>query len=290
MKITALLLVFIVMHSHAVNIHPIVYRADSRKIADISAAGGMFPWGLDHLDPDTDLIHHFEGESLEERGSVFVSTSSSLAQVIQHASSLARPNSEEPYDHSFVTYIYAIRPTQDFYDVEASILNRRNALPNESPLRTRLDRLLHDYGGMEELVAVNGIPFDRIIGFIRIDGNMLNRYGVSPGSPLLSETHWSNRWERAGTRYETRYNIQGSSPQPYPIVAVNAEPTGSRRVVRNGTERDVPLSFSCKGVGEHGAKRSKRALARACRDHQTLTLSSEIYDRGLFLALTDTVP
>lgn len=291
MRTVVFLLAFFILPGHVIiKTYPIVYRADSRHIDALSQAGELFPWGREHSVPDTDLIRHFEGESLEERGSIFVSTSSSLAEVIRHAASLARPNSEEPFDRAFSTFVYAIRPADNFYNVEASIVDRRNTLPRDASLRTRLDRLLHDYGGMEELVAVNGIPFDRILNYIRIDGELLNHYGVSPGSPILSETYWINRWEKAGTRYNTSYDRQTSSPQPYSIVAINAEPTGSRLMVRNGTEDEVPLSFSCKGVGDRSATRPKRAIGSFCLPQQSLRLYSAFYDRGLLLALTETVP
>lgn len=231
--------------------YDMVYRADSRDIREIAETGGMFPWPGETL--DNDLLHHFEGESVEGRVSAFVSTTSSLAQAVQHAASLARPNSEEPFDEDFSTHIYAIRPAGNFYDVEAALSHARDNAAPDSTQRVRLNLLLRDYGGMDELVALNGFRADRILRYAVLDGSMLNRYGVAAGSPLLSDGFWADRWLTEGTRYDRAFDHDTSASAYYPGVAIHSSPTGVRQVIRNGSQPDVPLAFACDSVAQgHG--------------------------------------
>ncbi|MGO4612399.1 hypothetical protein AB4142_39280, partial [Variovorax sp. 2RAF20] len=60
------------MVSLAVNPVTVVYRADDRTLSQVKEAGGMRPWR--EGTPDDDLAHHFEGESIEDHSSNFVST------------------------------------------------------------------------------------------------------------------------------------------------------------------------------------------------------------------------
>lgn len=69
----------------------IVYRVDNRTMTEIEQSRGM--WSLREGTPDNYLIHPFEGESIEDRTSNLVSTTSSIIAAIEHAISLARPNS-----------------------------------------------------------------------------------------------------------------------------------------------------------------------------------------------------
>lgn len=240
------------VHANAAPTYDLVYRADSRDMHEIAETGGMFPWPGEAL--DTDLLHHFEGESVEGQVSAFVSTTSSLAQAVQHAASLARPNSEVAFDADFSTFIYAIRPAGNFYGVEAALSHARDNAAPDSTLRIRLDQLLRDYGGMDELVALNGFRVDRILRYAMLDGSMLNRYGVSAGSPLLSDGFWADRWLTEGTRYNRAFDHDTSASAYYRGVAIHSPPTGVRQVIRNGSQPDVPLAFACDSVAQgHGA-------------------------------------
>ncbi|MDN0125020.1 hypothetical protein QVN60_17850 [Yersinia aleksiciae] len=80
----------------AINQVNLVYRADSRAPEEFTLAGGMFPFP--DLSQDPDLLHHFEGESLEGYTSVFVSTTASLRQAINHAAFTTRMSDAEPFD------------------------------------------------------------------------------------------------------------------------------------------------------------------------------------------------
>lgn len=162
-------------------------------------------------------------------------------------------------------------------------MNRRNHA--DAYVRERLDRLLREYTGMDEVVAVNGILADRIMYFSPLDGNMLNRFGVGAGSPLLSEMFWSHRWEYGGVVYNPDYDSDTSSTQPYPIVASNNDSRGQRLMVRNGTQQAVPIAFSCRGVGEQKQRRKKWDSARICSSHEYINLVADFYDMGLLLSI-----
>lgn len=248
MRLAVTMLMAWTLEIQAAPTYDTVYRTDSRDMNAIAEAGGMFPWPGEML--DADLLHHFEGESVEGQVSAFVSTTSSLAQAVLHAASLARPNSEVAFDADFSTYIYAIRPAGNFYDVEAALSHARDNAAPDSTLRIRLARLLHDYGGMDELVALNGFRVDRILRYARLDGSMLNRYGVSSGSPLLSDRFWAERWQTNGTHYDRAFDRDTSASAIYPGVAIHSLPAGVRQVIRNGSQPDVPLAFACDSVAQ----------------------------------------
>ena len=173
----------------------------------------------------------FEGHT-----SNFVSTTSSLSAAIEHAASLARPNSEEPFDTDFVTYIYQVRPDHDFYDVEASLAHARDAASPGSMRRARLESIIRDYAGMDELVAHRGFSHERIIAYAELTGTLLQRFGVAAGSPLFSPTFWSHRWI-ANANYRPAYDADTSNLDVYLNVG---DPRGYRDMVANQTQVAVP--------------------------------------------------
>lgn len=271
--------------SYAIEVHSVVYRTDNRNIHEILLSGGMWPWHSETV--DYDLTHHFEGESLEEQTSAFVSTSSSIASVVQHAASLARPNSEFPFDEDYLTYIYTVRPNNNFYDVQGSLRIARDNAPLNSQRRNRLERLLRDYTGMEEIVAVNGFSSDRIVEYAVLTGAMLNQYGIHSGSPLLSDVFWAERWRQEETVYNHQYNSDTSNLMPYNMIDI---PTGIRSVVVNGTQPEVPLSFTCFGVNSN-SHLSKRDIflkkKPSCTKYEIINIHSLIYDKGLLYSLIE---
>jgi len=268
----------------ALPINPVsvVFRVDDRPMADIKEAGGMRPWA-DGI-PDDDLTHHFEGESVEGHTSNFVSTTSSIRAAVEHAASLARPNSEEPFDSDFVTYIYQVRPDEGFFDVEASLARARDAAPTDSQRRSRLDRIIRDYTGMEELVARRGFSHDRIIAYAALTGEMLQRWGVASNSPLFSAAFWSGRWTR-NADYNASHDSDRSNADVYGNVG---DPEGSRSMVTNGTQPAVPVAFTCLGIqpGPSSSQRQGRGAAQAsCSSHAYMNTSKVFYDKGLLISL-----
>lgn len=260
---------------YAIEPATVVYRADDRPIDTIAAAGGMYPWAGER---DTDLTHHFEGESIEDRVSSFVSTSSSLRQVVEHAASLARPNSEEPFDNEYRTYIYVIRPNEQFYDVRHSLLEARD-ISQDDVQRSRLSVLIHDYADMEEIVAANGFRADRLIRYAELTGNMLNMFYDT--GQLFSEVFWSGRWID-NNAYNHAYDTHTSSIEPYRNVG-NA--TGIISVVSNGNQSSSLLGITCLGVPSSSSKlkaeRSITSASNSCISNELVNTRRVIYDRKI---------
>ncbi|AJI95492.1 pertussis toxin, subunit 1 family protein [Yersinia ruckeri] len=240
-------LFFYIPPSNAIHPVNIVYRADTRNLAEIYAVNGMRPWANQRV--DYDLIHHFDGEFVDDYTSAFVSTSSSLSQSVEHAASLARANSEEPFDDDFRIFIYAIRPGLNFYNVEGSIAHARDNSVENSPRRLGLSAILQTYGAMEEWVALEGIATDRIISFIELTGEMLQRYYQS--SQLVSHTFWANRWQ-PNSAYNVANDHDISSVEFYTNIG---DPRGYRNVIQIDTQYQLPTSFICITSNSDSAKK-----------------------------------
>jgi len=265
----------------AVNPVHIVYRADDRSLSVIQSDGGMWPWGEGQ--PDDDLTHHFEGESIEERHSNFVSTTSGLREVVMHAASLARPNSEEPFDENFVTYIYEIRPATNFYSVDEALRTARESAPQGSVIRDRLTRLIDDYTGMEEFVAHRGFGQTRIIAYAELNGDMLRQYYNDHNSPLFTQAFWSSRWMN-NAQYDTAFDHDTTSILTYANVG---GPRGSISQVMNGTQPPVPLRFTCMGVSSQPHLNNiSLNTDQVCSSHQYMEYKRKLFDPRLYILFT----
>lgn len=218
----------------------IVYRANASDPFTILERGGFHPRLETNERFSYNLTRHFEGEALEGETSGFVSTSYSLRSTILHAASLARPNSEMPFDDDFTYYIYMIRPADNFYDLESSLIHFCESLPGGSEWQDRCRRVLRDYGGMHELVALHGFSADRIMSYAVLDSEMLNENGISDNSPLFTDEYWHERWTSAGMRYNTAYDSDSSNIQPYPMTTA---PTG-RLAIFSRSNSDERLRLS----------------------------------------------
>lgn len=257
-------LLFISFIAWSVNPIHIVYRVDDRDLSKINISGGMYPW--EEGQPDDDLTHHFEGESLEGRRSNFVSTTSSLRTAVMHAASLARPNSEEPFSEEFVTYIYEIRPASNFFSVDESLINARNLSPENSLRRERLTRLINDYTHMGEFVAREGFSHDRIIAYAELNGDMLRQYYNDHISALFTQSFWNSRWIR-NEGYNHSFDQDTTSTENYANMDT---PLGVMNMVINGTQPPVPLSFTCLGVNSqpNTSIRELKEVSNDCSSNQ----------------------
>lgn len=261
----------------------IVYRVDQRDISDIISAGGMWPnIDVDEV-PDNNLMHHFEGEAVENGHSNFVSTSGSLQSVIHFAALRAREDSSSDYDQDFETYLYRVRPASYFYNVDTSLTAERDMFGRDSPEWGRLNTLLRDYGGMGEFAAREGFPHSRIISYARLTGDMLNQYLLhnEDNSELFTESFWRERWiEHDGYNHEFDQNV--TSSQVYPYVG---QPTGVMRQAVNGTQPPVPLSFTCLGVGSlpHSSNNRSVRSEGVCPSSEHMTISRKVYDDRLLV-------
>ena len=279
-KLIILLLCFLYVPSIlAINTVSIVYRTDDRDLAAIRDAEGMWPNWTEGV-PDDDLAHHFEGESIEGGSTNFVSTTASLRTAVMHAASLARPNSEEPFDQEFVTYIYQIRPATNFYNVDASLIAARDRAPASSARRERLSHLINDYTGMAEYAAQEGFLQNRIISYARLDGPMLSQYYNDTNSVLFNPAFWHNRWI-VNPHYNTAFDNDTTSPDIYPVVE---NPRGIMGLVTNGTQPVVPLSFTCMGTSSqrHPEKKHLLGAEPICSPNQYMNLKRNIYDKNIY--------
>lgn len=239
-----LLFCFLCNSSYAVFPHHIVYRVDSRDINEIIRVDGLLPRTDGEI--NYNLTNHFTGESIAGRRSAFVSTSSELQDVVSYYSSLV-PRTYGMFSESqnYIYYIYAIRPSSQFYDMETSLANLRDSIEPDTMEYYRIQSLLSRFGGMHEQVALGGISPDRIMAFARIDGRMLNQYGLEHNSQLFSELFWAPRWID-NTEYNNSHNNETSNIQPYTILSV---PPPSREMAQlDGRQEMVPLAYTCEGV------------------------------------------
>lgn len=273
------------MVSYAIPVVNVVYRVDDRPISEL-AQTGMLPW-VDGI-ADNDLAHHFDGEAIEGHTSNFVSTAMSLGAAVDHAASLARPNSEEPFDIGFSTYIYEIRPGNNFYPVDESFQAAMNASTPGSQRYNRLQSLLSDYGNMEDMVAQNGFGADRIIRYAELTGEMLEQYYSS--GQMNSPMFWESRWTTEGTIYNTAYDNDSSSNTPWTIIDT---PRGYADVVMNGTQPEVPLAATCLAIPPDTSVTLKKKESirtnesNSCSPHEYVNIGRHFYDRNMLAAAID---
>lgn len=268
---------FIVNPAFAINQVNIVYRADSRPPEEITQAGGMFPFS--DLPQDNDLLHHFEGESLDGYTSAFVSTTASLRHAIDHAAFTARISDTEPFDPEFETYLYMIRPAENFYSIDESFNHARETSADNTHLYTKLSDLLRDYGGMEEWAALGGFADTRILANARLTGPQLQQYYYS--GQIFSELFWAGRWQN-NPQYSSAWDQDNSASTPYLRLGL---PRGYIVMAQNETGQQLPLSVTCYGEASANTSRMKReSLKNNC--HREKILSSRyFYNNGLIWKL-----
>ncbi|CAM3362342.1 hypothetical protein; putative exported protein [Xenorhabdus nematophila ATCC 19061] len=131
------------------------YRADDRPFEEILASdpAGFNSWGV-----NDDLVRHVEGEILgepEPESSAFIATTSDFDQAVAIAQiGIVATDSHAP---RMPFYIYAIRPTDNFYSVELSFRHFQQQTGN--PV---FGELLEDYGEQREYAAYRHIPIVQI--------------------------------------------------------------------------------------------------------------------------------
>lgn len=247
------ILIFFSFISSSWSINPahIVYRVDTRNITEIQRAGGMWP-RYEQGRPDDYLIHHFDGESVEDGTSNFVSTSRTLADAVSHALFRLDDDNRETY------YIYAIRPNTNFYDVDASLQAARNNT-SDAQVRMRYNGLLRDYAGMEEIVARGGIRSDQIIQYAELRYDMLPPQNQSR-TFLFSDSYWASRWLN-NPSYNHHYDGDTSNSNVYENVGLSGS---SVLEVVNSNEQAIRLGFTCMGVSSHQGPSSRSSLQSTC--------------------------
>lgn len=146
-----------------------VYRADFRAPDEIFR-DGFSAWG-----DNMDLFSHVLGDSGQDRTDAFVSTTSSWQTI--EAISLDLLENEDR-----VLYLYTLRPSNTFYDVNGSLLNENMRYPGTTRSRQALT-IYTDYCWEEEFASAGGIPADQIIyaeRAYRVDSPMGYRVYIDP--------------------------------------------------------------------------------------------------------------
>lgn len=213
-----------------------VFRADTRHPDEISAVGGMFPQYRPGTILDDNLTHHFDGSSLENGRSNFVSTSSAFLNALSHGAFRVRRTNNGSFEENSGFFIYRIRPAENFFNVDYS-LNVARANSESEDDRNYLRRRLQDYDRMNEYAARGGIQGDRIISVIYITGQILNQINYDHGGVHYDEaTSWG--WN-AMPGYNAAHDGDTGNPNPYPHVSRS---TGITQVVVNETtSAEIPL-------------------------------------------------
>lgn len=278
-KIPIITTLFFSYSTLAINQVSIVYRADSRSPEEITQAEGMFPFS--DLPQDPDLLHHFEGESLEGYTSAFVSTTASLRQSIDHAAFTARMNDTEPFDPEFETYLYVIRPSVNFYSIDESLNHAQEQATENTSLYTGLSDILRDYGGMEEWVAFGGFAHTRIISYARLTGTMLQQHYYS--GQIFSNLFWAGHWQN-NPHYLPALDQDHSASTPYLTLGI---PRGYITMAQNETGQQLPLSVTCHSGANFSASRMKRRLLKKICYHDRIYISKHFYNNEIISQLFD---
>ncbi|MDR5018336.1 enterotoxin A family protein [Yersinia rochesterensis] len=232
-KLSLITLVFTSLSASAINPVNIVYRVDNRPPEEITLAGGMFPYF--NLLHSNDLLEHFTGEAPMGYTSGFVSTTSLLEHAIDHSIFEFDIDDEGLYIDNFETYLYAIRPADNFYNVDESISHARDASPQNAYQYTMLRDALEEWGGMEEWVAYGGFAHTRIIAYAPINAALLNQYYQS--GAMNSDVFWATRWH-SNPSYSPQFDHDQSSSIPYPTVGT---PNGFIIMAQNEAGQQLPL-------------------------------------------------
>lgn len=172
-----------------------VYRIEMREPIVVFASGFIT------TGRDRDLLRFISGASLDDGSSSYIGTSQYISDAERICAEVAREHPDEPL------YIYQIRPEENFYNVEESMLIQRDALPeglarqqlNNAWLATRT----WVYGMW---AATAAIPGEVISG--------ARRYNWNNGQPSLGPFIANNNYV---------YSIPEVSRRPMPVRNATVE-------------------------------------------------------------------
>ncbi|EKT62437.1 scabin-related ADP-ribosyltransferase [Providencia burhodogranariea] len=160
-------LIFITLNTaHAIPPPDIVYRIDSRPPNQIFATGFQ-SWG-----DDEDLLRHVSGESINNRTSALISTTSNWMTIEQMARTLMGPNTQ--------AWVYAIRPSINFHDINGSLINSNMQNAENINISRQSLALYRTYSWQEEFAAYNTITNRQIHYAQAITSNAENFITISP--------------------------------------------------------------------------------------------------------------
>lgn len=140
----------------------ILYRIDNRT-PDLVFNNGISSWGWNE-----NVVDHIDGTSIEDRSSIYVSTTESMNVINRMALSFIRGNSANDY------WVYEIRPTSNFYSIFNSIAQAISST-NDDDLRTNYISLRDTIAWEREWAAVRHILYDQVISARSIHLNANNQ-------------------------------------------------------------------------------------------------------------------
>lgn len=143
--------------SYALDPPDVVYHISSRAPADVFLSG--FPAEGD----DLDLLRYISGASVVDGTSAYVPSTQIARHAVVFALIFARTFPTVPF------YIYLVRPTENFYSVEASMRFAQEALPNPE-VREQVRAVALATQDLENghWAARGGISPEQIIGVERL--------------------------------------------------------------------------------------------------------------------------
>lgn len=170
---TFLILMFLT--SKTVNAIPtpnVVFRFDTRTPVN------LFPNGFSSWGEDADLLRHVSGESIHNRSSAYISTTTNWETIEQMARTLI-PNGG-------MAWVYAIRPSVNFYDILGSLLhgNMQNS-DRLGTLRQSL-ALFRNYAWQEEIAAYRSISSTQVMyaqAIMRDENGVINISPIHVNNP-----------------------------------------------------------------------------------------------------------
>lgn len=265
--------------------HSIVYRVDSRDIEAIRDDLGFSPRESNIYDANNNLASHISGNSIVDSESPFVSTTVSWQMVIDHS---IRNYYRESEDQGFFaghlpdTYIYAIRPTDTFYDAMYSL--NIAISESEEPDTSYLRLLAHTYQHEEEITHHGTIDFNRIMSHAVITVDMLNERleanrdenGRLPSQipytdAIYSQMFWAQRWID-NSDYDEFFDDDRSSTYPWREVSGESA-TPMLAALLNGTS--ISVGLSCHGLG---TSILSDLYAKGYRNKSNLKCEDQIYN------------
>lgn len=140
----------------------ILYRIDNRA-PDFVFNNGISSWGW-----NDNVVDHIDGASIENRSSIYVSTTESMNVINRMALSLIRDGAASNY------WIYEIRPTSNFYSISNSIAQAILST-NDDDLRANYISLRDTIAWEREWAAVRHIRYDQVISARPIHLNSNNQ-------------------------------------------------------------------------------------------------------------------
>lgn len=141
------------------------------------------------------------------------------------------------------TYIYMIVPGNNFYNVSASLLAARDALPVGDMRRRNIQYLIGQFDNIDEYIARDDFSNGKILNYAVLDEEMIEEYyhGDQENSELLTSDFWDTRLVH-NEEWNDEYDGEVASSDIYQVV--NETASAMRFVIANH-DIEMPVRFTC---------------------------------------------